>query len=87
MKYKLDEKGEIDQGGASHLIFTSQNGQSIDIMFLMTSLRKNVEAEISGHISMFKKSLQLFIITLVSKSCINCRQIFIPEDYKVGTVY
>ena len=27
LKYKLDDKGEIYQGGASHIILVSHNGQ------------------------------------------------------------
>ena len=34
MRYKLDDQGEIDQGGASHLIFVAHNGQSFYMPFL-----------------------------------------------------
>ena len=45
LKEKLEDQGKIDPLGASHLIFVSHYGQRFDIPFLMTALRKNVEAK------------------------------------------
>ena len=33
LKVKFDEEGEIDQGGASNILFVAHNGQSFGIPF------------------------------------------------------
>ena len=87
LKEKLDEQGEIDQGGASHLTSMAHNRQRFDMYFLMTELINNFEAVFIGHMSMLPKQFQLYTMSIDSKSCRNYLYITIPDNYKLGTLY
>ena len=87
LKHKLDDQGEIDQGGASHMTFVTHNRQRFDISFLMTELINNGIAMFIGHMHFSQKYIQLYKMSIASKSCRNCRHITIPDNYKLGTFY
>ena len=57
------------------------------IPFLMTFLRNNAEATFSWHISISQELLQIDIIILASKLCINSLHVTISVNYKLVKLY